>query len=302
MHYKILGIPKDATLQDIKQAYRTLAKQYHPDTNQTTNTDDMFKLINDAYSILSDTIKRKKYDQMTSNITHKNIKKTFNHNQEITLDVSLKQTILGDSIIFTNIYKCECTNCYGAGNIFNNCLPCAGTGVIKKNDSFISIDLKCKDCNGTGKKEITPCTICNCSGYSLKEEQLTLSIPEGLEKKTKLLMKGKGNLIGQTRGDLIVSINITDTENYTRKSNDLIYQVYIDVLDILIEQPLTIDTIKGTVSILIGPDNYQEPYIINGWGTKSLNGIDYGDMIIEIKPVINKLTNLQKEKLVNLKG
>ncbi len=296
MYYTILGISENATITEIKDAYRKLAKKYHPDTNDL-ESDEMIKLINTAYTELIKLHKHKKDDCTVKSKFHKKIKKKFVSEHNHLLTISFIDSIIGASIDFINYYKHECSNCKGLGSIYSTCKHCDGHGIVNKHDSFISIGINCKQCDGKGYKEITPCIICKGVGYLLLEEPLTINIPEGLEEKTKLLMKGKGNYLNHGRGDLYISVSINSDNHYSRVGNNLLYTCDIDILDILLEKPIEVMTIRGLINIVITPDNYNTPYIVDGFGTKSINGSKYGNMIIQPRYIIKKLTKLQKENL-----
>lgn len=330
-YYAELGVSKGATEQEIKKAYRALAKEYHPDRNKTPEAEDKIKRINEAYETLGDKTKRKQYDSGHSNVfsgfgmksggsnfdmsdifsqgfsgfnqTHKkhNIKKTFKADDEIVIDIEFEEAILGVSNkIINHIYKYECHECHGHGGIFTICPDCGGTGNKNQSDGFISINMTCRSCMGTGKKRATECHNCNNKGYVEKAEELTIRIPEGLESRTRLFVKGKGNYINNVRGDLYINVNIIPTKNYQRQGNNIIFYTDIDVLDIMLEKTIDLETIKGLVSVDLTNDIIHKEIIEIGLGTKAVKGDKYGDMIIKVSPKIPHLTENQKEILKTL--
>ena len=326
-YYLELGVSKHASEQEIKLAYRTLAKKYHPDRNKALDAEDKIKKINEAYEVLGDTAKRQKYDEETNlfrsfrtkseNVnfdmsdifnqsfsgfkpTHKkhNIKKTFKADNEVIIDIIFNEAILGTSNkSINNTYKYECRECTGHGGIYDVCGICEGSGLKHHSDGFISINTSCKHCMGIGKLKIDTCTKCNDMGYIEKIENISIKIPEGLESRTRLFVKGKGNYINSVRGDLYITVNILADESYERQGNNIIFKTQINIFDILLEKNIILDTIKGPVPLALSHDIMQKDTIVTGKGTKNVNSVIYGDMIIKITSEIPKLTLEQKEIL-----
>ena len=324
-YYDELGISKTATDAEIKRAYRRLAKTYHPDKNKTPEAEDKIRRVNEAYQILGDREKRTVYDRQQSNSSgrmfgntnfdisdifsnafdfnkprhqkHK-FKKTFESQAKTTLTIDFIESILGVSDkIFTHIYRKECSSCNGYGGEFSACPNCAGAGVVNRSDGFISINTTCSKCHGTGKKIGSVCGICSGKGYDDVAEELMINIPEGLESRTKLFVKGKGNYINGSRGDLYIAIDIVENKLYSRNGNDIVMTIDVDILDVLLERTIPVQSFRGDFSIDLDPDTIHDPIILVGKGTKPINGTNYGDFIIKISPQIHKLTDSQKNIL-----
>ncbi len=323
-YYEELGVSKTATEAEIKHAYRRLAKTYHPDKNKTPEAEDKIRRINEAYQILGDKEKRADYDRQRSSggrVFGKNnfdisdifsssfdfnkprhqkhqFKKTFESQSKVTVSIDFVESILGiTDKIFTHIYKKECGGCNGYGGEFSPCPSCNGSGVINRSDGFISINTTCSKCHGTGKKIGSSCNVCGGNGYSEITEELTINIPEGLESRTKLFVKGKGNYINGSRGDLYITVDITENPLYSRTGNNIIMTITVDILDVLEEKTIPVESFRGDFSIDLDPDTVYDDIILSGKGAKTINGINYGDFIIKISPQIHKLTNEQKNIL-----
>lgn len=321
-YYSILGVSKTATDVEIKHAYRRLAKTYHPDRNKSPDAEDMIKKVNEAYDVLSDKRKRSEYDAKKhgtnmfggfgrsnfdigdifsnsfdlnkKNTRAKNSKK-FESQSKLTIQIDFVDSVLGiDDKKIVNPYKRECNTCHGYGGEFTNCPHCNGNGVINRNDGFISINITCNNCLGTGKKITKACPSCGGDGYVMDEEEMSINIPEGLEARTKLFVRGKGNYINGSRGDLYVTVEIHPDEKYERRGIDIIMFVAVDVLDVLMEKTITVESFRGEFSMDLDPVTISDDVVLPQRGTKSVNGNNYGNLII--KPVIKipKLTEEQK--------
>lgn len=321
-YYSILGIEKSASQKEIKSAYRKLANRYHPDKNKNINDSEKIKKINEAYNILGNVKKRMEYDNKKTNTFNgfenmnfdfqdifngttfgKNkkrnpIKKTFDQKLEITIQICFEEAILGlqNKEIQYN-FKKECSKCKGYGGQFVVCEYCNGSGYIKKNDGFISINTTCSECKGTGKSLNHGCDCCGNKGYVYVKETLNIKIPEGLEQRTKLFVKNKGNYVNGSRGDLYITAEIIKHDVYKRKGNNILMNFEADVFDVMMNNIITINTLRDEFDITLDPEMINTPLIRKGLGTKSVNGEVYGDLIITFSlkiPAINK----QQKKLL----
>ena len=330
-YYAELGIKNDASETEIKLAYRRLAKIYHPDRNKTLEAEEKIKKVNEAYGVLSDKIKKNEYDNKKSktfvgfgksnfdisdiftksfefdkNIKQKNNKncKNFESQDKLTITISFIDSIMGvvDKSV-DHTFKHECISCEGYGGMFAVCSNCGGNGKIHRNDGFISINITCNQCNGQGKKISSVCNVCDGHGFLEKKEELFITIPEGLESKTKLLIKGKGNNLNGSRGDLYVTVEINDDAVYSRIGNDILVHLKVSVIDILSENTIDVITFRGNQSIKLHPKTTTTDIVEKGKGTKSINSNVYGDMIIKLVPIIPVLTDEEKNiiKKINKK-
>lgn len=327
-YYDELGVNKDASDKEIKLAYRRLAKKYHPDRNKSPHAEEKTKRINEAYNVLGDTNKKTEYDKSCSNIfggfgksnfnvndifgrsnfdfnkshvkkTHK-ISKTFDSKLKNTIKITFTEAISGESKKILNSYKVECSDCNGYGGQLKLCGVCNGTGLINKNDGFISINTTCVECRGTGQKSIGVCPKCDSKGYIEKNEEIEINVPEGVEPRTTLFVKGKGNYINGTRGDLYISVVILPSDVYERKGNDILMTVYVDVFDVLVEKTINIVTFNGDINVELNNDIIENGIKIDGKGTKSIKGNTYGDLVVDFITKIPILTDSQKEDLKNI--
>jgi len=312
---------------EIKRSYRKLAKEYHPDVNKTKEAEEKFKQINEAYEILGDEQKRKNYDMNnsmnfgsfggfnSSNISDlfqqsfggfqdipkrkkSNHKKTFQDESNIEIYITVEESIFGvDKKTIPNSYKCECNKCFGHGGTFSDCNVCNGTGRVNKNDGFISINVTCTECMGTGQKKTGSCIKCYDKGYLLVAEELDIRIPEGIEERTKLLVRGKGNKINGKRGDLFISVKVIENEEYSRKNNNIYQRAKISAIDILLEKIIQIPSLRENFEIDLKKIENEKTFIFKNKGTKTVNGNSYGDLIIIPDVYYPKLDEKQKEIL-----
>lgn len=258
-YYDILGVDKTAPEDDIKKAYRDLAKKYHPDINKESNASDKFKKIAEAYEILSDTNKRSHYDNKLNgnpfdgdffNFDLSNIfgnmwhgqqnpgskKSSIVHGKDIegTVEISLEHLLFGteQSITFNRLETCDLCAGLGAKNgELIECNHCNGKGIITMNMQsgfmVVSQTVLCSNCSGNGKKPKNICEECNGEGRIKVEKNLTIKIPPGMITGSKMQVQKMGDVgknSGKT-GNLYLRTVINDTGPFIVEGRDLIFNI-----------------------------------------------------------------------------
>ncbi len=239
-YYKILGVSREADVDEVKKAYRSLAHEWHPDKHQEEEkqkeAEEKFKEISEAYSVLSDEEQRKNYDATGSpqgspfkfnatgdpfdiasrfgfNIHRVPRQPTARKGQNVKVELQLS---LVDSLFGINIpikYKTlsGCSNCKGHGGTdFEVCSGCNGQGMKIQQRPGVVLQQICSDCGGQGKSIKTVCS--QCKGRTCVEEEKTLgvSIPEGILNGATLRIVGKGGegFNEGPPGDVFVEIKV----------------------------------------------------------------------------------------------
>ncbi|WP_318165955.1 DnaJ C-terminal domain-containing protein [Candidatus Shikimatogenerans bostrichidophilus] len=329
-YYKILGVYKNASLNEIKQAYRKLAIKYHPDKNPNNKiAEEKFKEAAEAYSVLSDPNKKKRYDSNRNNntyteyseytnmddifsnfgdifsesfesftdfnFTRKKYNKIKGSNLRINLKVTLEEINKGvEKIIKVNRLKVD-------KNIkFKNCYNCNGTGVVTNiTKTFLGrmqTTIKCNICNGIGKVIFPQ----NAKLLIKYEELINIKIPSGVTEGIELKIQGKGNEApyGGKTGDLIILIKEIPHKIFKRKGKNIYYNLYISIPDAILGTVKKIKTLNENIKIKIksGTQNGQK-IILKNKGLPSINGSIKGDFIIKIIVWIPKKINYKQKKL-----
>ncbi|WP_318165671.1 DnaJ C-terminal domain-containing protein [Candidatus Shikimatogenerans bostrichidophilus] len=335
-YYKILGVSNNASLNEIKQAYRKLAIKYHPDKNQNNKiAEEKFKEAAEAYSVLSDSNKKKMYDINKQNNSNTNYeytedmddilnnlgdifgesfesftdfnftrkKKKYNKikgsNLRINLAVTLEDINKGvEKIIKVKRLKVD-------PNIkFKNCYNCNGTGVVTNiTKTFLGrmqTTIKCNICNGIGKVIFPQNANTNNQGLIKVEELIKIKIPSGVTEGIELKIHGKGNEApyGGKPGDLIIIIKEIQHKIFKRKGKNIYYDLYISIPDAILGTYKNIKTLNEIIKINIksGTQNGKK-IIIKKKGLPSINGYEYGDFIIKIIVWIPKIINNKQKKI-----
>ena len=231
-YYQILGVDRNASADEIKSAYRKLAKQYHPDINKEPDAANKFKEINEAYEVLGDEKKKSNYDNFGSadgqgfnfggaggfdfgggfGDIFGDIFSAFSGGRasqvnergediEISLTLSFEEAIFGvtKEVTISKIEQCSSCNGIGAknGTAYTTCSECGGSGRVRyQQNTIFGTTIRegvCKECNGTGKRIKEKCTDCGGKGYKKVNKNVTVKIPAGIDEGQVLRIKGEGN-------------------------------------------------------------------------------------------------------------
>ncbi len=231
-YYEILGVKKDASQDELKKAFRHLARKYHPDLNKgSKEAEEKFKQINEAYQVLSDPQKKSQYDQLghaafkpgdftgTKTPSYDDLFRDFGLGDifdafstgsrrgrgragadlRYDLEISLSDAFYGTKNTVAVPHFGECGICHGTGaqpGHMRQCPTCKGTGEIRKiqkTGNRSTMNIaQCPDCGGTGMIIDKPCETCHGRGVIQKTRRIEVSIPRGVEDGQFLRVAGEG--------------------------------------------------------------------------------------------------------------
>lgn len=271
--YKILGVSENATEKEIIKSYRKLAMKWHPDRNNTKEAENKFKEISEAYSILSDKDKRKKYDSFGMDGMKQGMNMPdpsdlfsmfFNQHraQERQKDVpqqikklnfTLKELYFGCIKEFEINIKKKCKACNGKGsNFIITCNACNGKGVkvtFRRMGPMVQqIHQPCLSCDGKGKYPDKSKLCSNCSGEGLinNMKKFKININPGLKNEHYEVLKHMGSEDKDgVKAHLVIVVNELEDKNFKRDNNDLIYKKEILLGNSLIGAEWELDFING---------------------------------------------------------
>ena len=265
-YYEVLGVAKDASQEDIKKAYRSLAKKYHPDISKETNANEKFAEIQVAYDCLSDPEKRSNYDRFgTEDVNQgfggqgfdgfsgfggfEDIFSSFfgggsrsksgpARGRDIEQDVTLtfEEACYGVKKEIKFARFDTCTKCGGTGaysrNDISTCGRCSGRGrVITVQNTILGqmrSESECPECRGTGKKITKACPDCNGQGRKRVSKNIEVNIPAGIDNDQTIRVAGEGEAgtRGGTQGDLFVHVTVKDHEFFVRDGNNILFVAF----------------------------------------------------------------------------
>jgi molecular chaperone DnaJ len=330
-YYRILEIDRNATEEQIKKSYRKLSKKYHPDLNPNDpESENKFKEIAEAYSVLSDKDKKNNYDNFGdangnpnpfggmnmddvfssffggqfNNGGRRNVRVKGN-DIRVNLPLSLEEIYDGVEKKIKYKRNCKCDSCSGTGGKSDKCTTCGGNGFVNQVQSTpfgkIQSTIHCPTCNGVGEKIIDPCKVCNGNGVNLQDEFFEFNIFKGVMDGESLRVNGKGNAIKNgVEGDLIIFIIEKPHEKFRRTGLDLYQRVNFTFKELSIGSPVEIDTIDGKIRMNI-KEGTQVGSLLRVPKKGLMRDNQQGDMIIEVWLDIPKnLTEENKLKIVSL--
>jgi len=308
-YYEILGVDENATQEDIKKAFRELAKTHHPDKG---GDEQRFKEINEAYETLSDPNKRIAYSskhdfnplewQMIRNAKQRR----RGSNIKINVKLTLEEIFTGVHKTFTYRHNESCATCKGNGSAkVKKCTNCKGVGFIKQVHpggfgKTISL-MMCSVCVGEGEFTEEICGSCAGTGVKSTTKTFEVDIPEGIAEGLEMIAQGQGNAIRNgDPGDLIIGILEAPHSKFQRSGMDLIQKVKLTYPELVMGTDLEVDTIDGKVKINI-PSSVQvgEKLRLRNKGLKHHVTGKYGDMILEVDLFIPKKISEKEKKLLD---
>ena len=325
-YYEVLGVKKNASDDEIKKAYRNLAKQYHPDKNpDDKEAEEKFKEASEAYEYLSDNEKRSNYDRFGHNTRGRTSRNPFDDffrgrqrekpqrvgaNLSLTLKLTLEEIYHGTKKTCKYNRNVSCVDCEGKGGSgVKECSECNGTGtIIQTLNTPVGVfqqQSTCYVCNGEGSTYNESCQTCSGSGVQSTEETIDIDVPHGVFNGMTFVMGGKGHAIknGQS-GNLLVNVIELKHEIFARYNDELNMVLKLSYPQLVLGDKVEIPTIEGgRIRVTIPP--YSEvggKLKIQGKGLKPYKQETRGDMIIELGIEIPKsITNEEKEILEKLK-
>jgi curved DNA-binding protein len=280
-YYKILGIKKKSTQDEIKKAYRKLARKHHPDLNPNDKVaEQKFKEINEANEVLSNPENRKKYDKYGKDWEHgEEYEKARRQHQQSQGQYSRQDFSNKDySDFFESMFGGERTS-YNQDR----------TPKFKGQDFNAQLRLNLKDVYTNQQQVLT-----------INNQKIRLTIPAGVENGQVIKIKGKGGLgiNGGPNGDLYIKFIIDNHTQFKRDKNNLYATVYIDLYKAVLGGDLTIDTFDGKVKLKVKPETQNGTKIKlkgKGFPIYKKKG-EFGDLIITYNIELpTKLTEKEKE-------
>jgi molecular chaperone DnaJ len=289
--YKALGVDRKASDEEIKKAYRKLARQYHPDANHgDKGAEERFKEVQQAYAILSDPKKRKEYDSgggifgggfdpgsfrtgggggfggfgdilsdLFGNAGGRGGAPGPERGRDLETEVhiSFDQAMEGAQIPVSVPLSAPCPTCHGSGAKPGTqptiCSRCQGRGVEAESQGLFSITQPCRQCGGTGTEIKDPCPTCNGSGRTRQVKRYRVNIPAGVREGSRVRLAGKGEAgpRGGAPGDLYVVTHVTDSPIFTRKGDNLEVEVPITIPEAIRGATIEVPTLAGTKRIRV---------------------------------------------------
>ena len=291
-YYKVLGVEKTATADDIKKAYRKLARKYHPDLNPNDETaKKKFQEINEANEVLTDPEKRKKYDQYGENWKHgEEYEKAQQQYQRSSAGGGSQNPYEGFDFNYSGDYDA------GEYSDFFEQMFGSRFGGGRRN-SF-----KGQDYNASVELTLQQAATTHQQTFNINGKNIRITIPAGVQDGQKIKLKGQGaaGVQGGPQGDLYITFHITPDNRFVRKGDDLIGKVEVDMFTAVLGGDAIVQTLDGPIKIKIksGTQNGSKVRLKGkGFPVYKKEG-SFGDFIAEVfVKVPTQLSEKQRELL-----
>ena len=337
--YATLGVAPTASTEEIKRAYRKLARQFHPDRNPgDADAEARFKDVQAAYDTLSDPKRRAEYDAARSapratarartdaagfgGITLDDLfgdvfergarrrgrRARIGDDVEVEVAISFEEAFHGAVKQVPVSLEVECCTCGGSGARpgagVKTCPQCGGRGVVGDSTGFFSLSQTCPRCGGDGRVPAEPCGVCGGSGRERITKRYRVEIPAGATDGMRIRLPGKGDAgeDGGTAGDLYVRTRVASSPLFKRRGADLTVEVPVTFPEAALGATVEVPTPDGRVSLKVPAGSQEGRQLrIRGHGMPKLRGGGRGDLIARLRvDVPKKLTPEQRQAVERL--
>jgi molecular chaperone DnaJ len=338
-YYALLGVSRDASPEEIKKAYRKLARELHPDVNPDLEHQEKFKMVTAAYEVLSDPEKRQMYDLGGDPLNNRgggfsggfdfgDVMDAFfggraqrrgprgrarrGQDALISITIDLKSAVFGETREITVDTAIACGQCRASGLAQGsepaNCAMCKGRGEIQSvQQSFLGqvmTSRPCPACQGFGTTIPHPCVECSGQGRVRHRRTLSIAIPAGVDTGTRIQLQGEGEagLNGGPTGDLYIEIVVQGHEIFERQGDELHCAITIPMTSAALGSSIRIETLDGPEDVGIAAGT-QSGFVITlkGKGATRLRSGSRGDLFVHVNvETPRKLTPDQETLLQQL--
>ena len=334
-HYEVLGVDRAATPEEIKKAYRKLARELHPDVNPSEDAAERFKLVTHAYDVLSDPDQRERYDLGpqagfggggAGGFGFGDIFDTFfgaaqgrtagprsrrerGQDALLRIEVDLDEVIFGtkrDVEVGTAIL-CETCNgsCCAPGTSPVTCDICRGTGSIQRSVRSllgnVMTSSPCGTCRGYGTVIPNPCPTCAGQGRVRAKRTVTVDVPSGVDTGMRLHLPGEGETgpAGGPNGDLYLEVKVKHHDIFSRNGDDLLATLEVQMTDAILGTTVKLAGLDGEIAIELKPGAQSADIVtVKDRGITRLRGGGRGDLKVGIQVVTPVRLNSKESQLI----
>lgn len=337
-YYEVLGVDKNASKDEIKKAYRKLARKYHPDVSPEADASDKFKEAKEAYETLSDPQKKAHYDQFG----HTDPNQGFGGGQgadfggfgdifdmffgggsrrrdpnaprqgadlQYTMTLEFEEAVFGKETDVSIPREEECDTCGGSGakpgTKPDTCSHCGGSGQLnqEQNTPFGRVVNRrvCHYCSGTGKIIKEKCSTCRGAGKVRTQNKIHIKIPAGVDEGQQIRVAGKGEAgeNGGPAGDLFVVFRIKPHEFFERNGDDIFCEMPCTFAQVALGDEVEVPTLHGKVKLRV-PAGTQTGtnFRLRDKGVSNVRGYGQGDQHVKIRVVTPKKLTDEQKDLL----
>ncbi|MFT4220267.1 MAG: molecular chaperone DnaJ [Microbacterium sp.] len=337
-HYEVLGVARDASPDEIKKAYRRLARELHPDVNPGEEASERFKLVTHAYDVLSDPEQRRRYDLGGDSAFgggfsgegfggFGDIFETFfgaaaggrqgrpRSRRERGHDALVRVTLQLGDVVFGAHRDIEvdtavlCETCQGSccqpGMQPVPCDICGGAGQVQRTVRSllgnVVTNQPCGSCQGYGTVIPHPCATCQGQGRVRSRRTVSIDIPAGVETGMRLQLPGSGEVgpAGGPNGDLYLEVTVQGHDVFSRDGDDLLATLELSMADAILGASTTIEALDGPVELELRPGTQGGDVLtVKGRGITALRGTERGDLRVGVHVVTPTRLDAKERALI----
>ena len=333
-HYDVLGVDRTASPDEIKKAYRRLARELHPDVNPSADASERFKDVTHAYDVLSDPQQRERYDLGPQagfgggggggagfgdifdaffggggggQRQGPRSRRERGQDALLRLEVDLEEIVFGtqrDIEVDTAVLCETCSgSCCAPGTSPQTCDICHGSGQIQRTVRSllgnVMTSSPCGTCRGYGTVIPNPCPTCQGQGRVRARRTIPIDIPAGVDTGLRLQLPGQGEVgqAGGPNGDLYLEVKVRHHETYSRNGDDLLATLEVQMSDAILGTETTLEGLDGAVELELKPGTQSGDVLtVRDRGITKLRGTGRGDLKIGVQVVTpTKLSHKEKE-------
>ncbi|MEZ5243977.1 MAG: molecular chaperone DnaJ [Acidimicrobiales bacterium] len=319
-HYETLGVDPSATDEEIKRAYKKLARKYHPDLNPgDPEAEIRFKEIGAAYEVLSDHERRSRFDRFGTDQPQGadfgagfgDIFEAFfggnmgfgggggrsgpprGEDLETHVDLELEDVVFGGEREVTIRTAVRCEPCDGSGAAVgtspDTCRECGGAGQVRRVRQSVLGQMvtatACPSCGGLGKTIATPCGMCEGQGRTIEQRTYSVEVPAGVDDGSTLRLTGRGAAgpRGGSNGDLYVHVRVRPHPTFRREADDLVHELHVAFTQATLGAHIEYETLDGPEDLVVprGTESGTE-FRLRGRGIPHVRGRGRGDLRVNI--------------------
>lgn len=339
-YYEVLGVSREASQDEIKSAYRKLAFKFHPDRNQDDpESESRFKEAAEAYEVLGNAEKRQTYDRFGHEGVNGNGFSGFSSSEDIfgafsdifgevfgfsaagrrgggnrprpgsdlryNLDITFRQAAKGAEVDIRIPVEQSCEQCDGSGAAPGTrpqtCSQCGGSGTMQQAQGFFRISVTCPQCRGAGSIVTDPCEECMGRGTVIRDKDLKVRIPAGVDNNSRLRLRGEGEagMFGGPPGDLYVVIRVEPDSVFERQGQNLVIRREISFVEAALGHRLEVPTLDDPVNLDIPKGSQSgEVFRLRGLGLPHPGSSHQGDLLVEVRVKTPVNLNKRQEELL----
>jgi len=337
-YYELLGVPRTATEADIKSAFRTLARELHPDVSTEPDAGVRFRDVAEAYEVLSDPERRATYDRYgKAGLRRGGFESAFTDfgnlsdifaaffgddllgggrqrsqrggDVQAVVEVDLEEAFAGATVTVPLDLAVPCERCAATGaepgTSTRTCPTCSGSGVVRSVSQNIFGQFvqqrTCPECEGAGEVLEQPCADCRGDGRVVKRTQLEVDVPRGIHDGQQIRVRGEGHagFRSSERGNAFVVVRVRPDERFVRDGDDLHTAVRLTMTEAALGTTTTVTSLSGEVPLEVSPGTQPgEVRVLRAQGMPALRGSGRGSLYVRLDVAVPTALDEEQRALV----